>query len=609
MNTAERFPYYFEASAPIGAEDWRSMYPYYFSLQKDSEFARDSFANLFWHRQALLAPDVLYPMDSLILLANGWAIAAYGNRVFALPNARGLSVRLLNGYLYSAPLSVTEADQIQQRAKIFVQRSEHYYENWDRISAEWKTVVEGLIKGIEKIEFKELPDYEPDDFVYSHGHTTEISFDLFENCLKLITDVFRLGLKHFEMIVLGYAAYLKFYQFCKEKFPEISDQQISQMISDSEGIPPKPEMELRRLAKLAIELGLSEVFVKRLGYQSTVTELAKVESGKKWLAELDTSKHPWFYYSTGQGYSHASKSWIDDMNVPFSLISNHVIALLNGEKLETSLDLGEKQEDLTNRYVSRLKTPDEIKAFEDKMSLARKVYPILAEQNLYLEHWGHTMINRKIKELGRLFANSGILSAEEDIFYVGPFEVQELILDLITSWAQGVPAMGSRYWPREIERRKNIIETLRNYHPPFALGEPPKQITDPITTIAFGVTTEMVNLWLGKGEKVIGHIRGIPASPGKVDGIARLVFSSQDIGNVKQGEILVAPSTAPGWNPVFGLAKGVITDTGGMMSHVAIICREQGLPAIVGTGRATSTIKDGQKIRMDGGTGIVEIME
>ena len=78
---------------------------------------------------------------------------------------------------------------------------------------------------------------------------------------------------------------------------------------------------------------------------------------------------------------------------------------------------------------------------------------------------------------------------------------------------------------------------------------------------------------------------------------------------VLDGEILVAPLTAPSWAPIFGKIGATVTDTGGMMSHAAIVCREYGLPAVTGTGFATSLITTGQRIRVDGSNGTVTILE
>jgi len=78
---------------------------------------------------------------------------------------------------------------------------------------------------------------------------------------------------------------------------------------------------------------------------------------------------------------------------------------------------------------------------------------------------------------------------------------------------------------------------------------------------------------------------------------------------VQDGEILVAPVTAPSWGPIFGKIRATVTDIGGMMSHAAIVCREYGMPAVTGTGTASSEIRTGQRLRVDGNTGTVTILD
>jgi pyruvate,water dikinase len=82
-----------------------------------------------------------------------------------------------------------------------------------------------------------------------------------------------------------------------------------------------------------------------------------------------------------------------------------------------------------------------------------------------------------------------------------------------------------------------------------------------------------------------------------------------EISQIEEGEILVCPVTAPSWGPVFGKIKAAVSDIGGTMSHAAIVAREYGLPAVVGTGRATKRIRTGQRVRVDGNTGVVRILD
>ena len=128
----------------------------------------------------------------------------------------------------------------------------------------------------------------------------------------------------------------------------------------------------------------------------------------------------------------------------------------------------------------------------------------------------------------------------------------------------------------------------------------------------WGITSSSVDAWLDAGSvspEEVTELKGFPASSGVVEGIARIIRSPEQINELQEGEILVASTTSPSWTPVFNLIKAAVTDVGGIMSHAAIVCREYKLPAVVGTGFASSAIKSGQKIRVDGDTGMVYILD
>jgi pyruvate,water dikinase len=101
-----------------------------------------------------------------------------------------------------------------------------------------------------------------------------------------------------------------------------------------------------------------------------------------------------------------------------------------------------------------------------------------------------------------------------------------------------------------------------------------------------------------------GGLRGSPASPGTVTGAARVIRSPQG-AQLEPGEILVAPSTDPGWTPLFLTAGGLVMEMGGMMSHGAVVAREYGIPAVVGVAEATEQIATGQRVTVDGSAGTV----
>ena len=106
-----------------------------------------------------------------------------------------------------------------------------------------------------------------------------------------------------------------------------------------------------------------------------------------------------------------------------------------------------------------------------------------------------------------------------------------------------------------------------------------------------------------------GGLSGFAASPGVVEGVARVLTSAEQVSEIEDGEILVAPVTAPSWAPIFRRIAATVTDSGGMMSHAAIVCREYGLPAVTGTAFATKSIKTGTRLRVDGDNGVVTILD
>lgn len=161
-------------------------------------------------------------------------------------------------------------------------------------------------------------------------------------------------------------------------------------------------------------------------------------------------------------------------------------------------------------------------------------------------------------------------------------------------------------------KRRRILEAARKWNPVPAFGIPPDEVSEPFTVMLWGITTETVRDWL-KGADVVPEevteIKGCASSAGIVEGKARVLKLLEEIATLEDGEIMVCPNSNPAWAPVFTKLKAAVTDIGGLTCHGAITCREYGLPAVTGTGIATSVIKTGDTLRVDGDTGVVTILE
>src|SRR5204863_1281393 len=137
----------------------------------------------------------------------------------------------------------------------------------------------------------------------------------------------------------------------------------------------------------------------------------------------------------------------------------------------------------------------------------------------------------------------------------------------------------------------------------------PEAVNDPMAVMLWGVTPQRLADWARAAGGDHAQLSGAPASAGTAEGRARVVRDVDEIGDVRDGEILVCTITSPAWAPIFPKIRAAVTDIGGVMSHAAIVCREYALPAVVGTGRATSQISTGQRLRVDGSAGTVSILD
>ncbi len=215
-----------------------------------------------------------------------------------------------------------------------------------------------------------------------------------------------------------------------------------------------------------------------------------------------------------------------------------------------------------------------------------------------------------MREFGALLVRSGVLLKDDDIFQLHHTEVDQALVDVLLSWAAGSKPAGAEHWRPIVAKRRELIEKLRPWDAPPALGPMPERLEDPAVQMLWGITSETLDSWSRvPDEKDANEIRGFAASPGIVEGVARVLTTVNDIGQILEGEILVCPVTAPSWAPLFNKIKAAVSDIGGTMSHAAIVAREYGMPAVVGTGQATKRIRTGQRLRVDGDRGIVTILD
>jgi len=222
-----------------------------------------------------------------------------------------------------------------------------------------------------------------------------------------------------------------------------------------------------------------------------------------------------------------------------------------------------------------------------------KMAPLTPDHHFYIDQGANAHVRLVLIAIGEKLVEMGVLDAPDDVIMFRYNELRAFIGN-----------------PTGMDGRA-IVAAARTKRAE-AEKYPPKDWVGTVT--ATQLAFPYLNLW-GFPDKFtrsqvreVGKVKGIAGSPGVVEGVARVVSSEAEFDSLQVGEILVCQMTNPAWQVLYGKIIAVVTDAGGTVSHPAVLAREYGIPAVVGTSVGTSTIKTGDRIRVDGNAGVVEIL-
>lgn len=598
------FPSPYEQEPPAGAEGWKEIYAYNLVFQDNLREVEEA---KFWFCDSQHWPTVTKPFETIGFEFAVGCLGQYNARQLLIPTANGIEYRIHNGYVFMSPVAV-DPEHIEARVPEFMKRAGHYFENWDSLLENWHGKLRTTIAEIEALDFSALPDAIPVEDVLS-GKGTGTGTEFLQNYDSLISLAYRAWQYHFEFLNLGYVAYLDLFMFCKELFPRISDLAIATMVQGVDMELFRPDDELKKLAKMAVRDGLTGLFDDTMDADATLAAIATHPSGAAWTEAWQEAQDPWFNFTTGNGFYAHDQYWREVPTIPLTFIKGYIDRLQEGADIDRHVDDLVAERDRVTAEYSELLDPEALATFQGKLGLARVVYPYVENHNFYIEHWTMGVFWRKARQLSTVLHNAGFWTEANDMFYLRRDEVREVLFDYVNGWMVGAPAIGPSYWPAEVDRRRGIVDALSTARPQPALNTPPAVITEPFTLMLWGITDDQIQNWLGKGDVPEGTLKGMAASPGIAEGPARVISTADELNEVQDGEILVAPVTSPSWGPIFGKIRATVTDIGGMMSHAAIVCREYGMPAVTGTGTASVEITTGQMLRVDGNSGTVTIID
>jgi phosphoenolpyruvate synthase/pyruvate phosphate dikinase len=321
-------------------------------------------------------------------------------------------------------------------------------------------------------------------------------------------------------------------------------------------------------------------FVLQVGDDDFINELPKLAGG----TEARDAIQAWLdkYGMRGAGEMDITRPrWSERPTMLLPILLGHIENFEPGEgerRFEQGRQEAWKKE---QEILERLRAlPDGERKAEETKRMIDRVRTFIG----YREYPKYGMVSRYfiykqalLKEAARL-VQAGVLRETDDIFYLTLQELHDVV--------------------RTHEVDETLIRQRKDAFRSYQVLTPPRVLTSEGESVAGAYRRDDVPA---------GALVGLAVSAGTVEGRARVILDMAE-ADLEAGDILVTPHTDPGWTPLFVAINGLVTEVGGLMTHGAVIAREYGLPAVVGVENATRLIRDGQRIRVNGTDGYVEIL-
>jgi len=349
---------------------------------------------------------------------------------------------------------------------------------------------------------------------------------------------------------------------------------------------------LWQLSRRALSMPEVHRILQEKSASKVLVNLEQSAEGQAFLTELRSYLEE--YGQRSDKWVISVASWIEDPTPVIKNLKDYITQTDRDLRSEMVTLASERERRLVAIRAQLQNYPQPVvDHFEFLLKAAQAGNVLTEDHGFWIDFRGWYPFRRLFLEFGNRFTAFGFLERPEDIFYL---TLDELHTTATLSRVDRRPLVAGR---------QAEVAYFRGIQPPSILG------TLPIGPPADDPVSRTLSKFFGAPpppHTVPNLLRGNGGSPGTVRGPARVIRTLAEATKLQLGDVLVAITTAPPWTPLFATAAAVITDTGGILSHCAVMAREYGIPAVVGTGTATVIITDGQLVEVDGATGIVRIL-
>jgi pyruvate,water dikinase len=346
---------------------------------------------------------------------------------------------------------------------------------------------------------------------------------------------------------------------------DLKNTNVMDLLGD---LPYKTAIINQALHQLALEAGkLPQVrdILLNTDMVSIFDTLRQSDQGKKFLEKIHSFLNEHGARTMKMYLPFSNRSWLE---APATLLATIAVLLRsNKSRAESNVCHPDIRQDLANRIPGWLR-PRFIATLEQF-----RLGHIARESTLYTIEEGFLQARRGVDEAARRLKSTGALSQLDMVVYLTLHELYDAL------WGKQTPAQIAELTQRRKQARPQAM-----------------------------------NIWRGqwqatKSTSNNATLKGLSGSSGFAMGTVRVISGPPEFGKLKPGDVLVCPYTDPAWTPLFTLACAVVSDTGGPLSHAAIVAREYGIPAVLGTQNATLVLKDGEQISVDGNSGEVRAIK
>lgn len=537
----------------------------------------------FWAKESTHAPVPLLPMTRELVRDNNDALRnAFAEFGVVLD---GLRLEIIGGWQYRriVPLGGQDGPPpmplLRSRIErcVTAARADHV----GAVLAQWyDTQRDSFLGRIERLRSADLPALSTEDLTRHVAEARELHRDASKAHFLLVGAV---------SIALGELALL-----LTEKLKWSGDQ-VFDLFAGLSLESTKPADQIRHLAEIA---------AKRLAGAHDLTAVrALCDEDPGFAAAVETYRRE--YGCRALHYELATPALGERPDLILSLVRDQLARAASDPAAhgQGAPDPVATRDAAAARARAAIDDPADLRRFEHLLARAQEAYPVREDNEYPTVSAPYALLRWAALEAGTRLAERGLLDDADQVFFV---EVEEMLAAL----TDGTDLRGL------VERRRGEHRwAVRNPGPPSygtPPGPPPSMETLPVEvrTVMGAFQWSMANV---SGAPVSGNesgestVRGLPGAAGSYTGTVRVVLDEHEFDKIQAGDVLVCPSTSPVWSVVFPRIGALVTDTGGALSHAAIIAREYGIPATLATGNGTRTLVDGATVTVDGGAGTVEI--